>query len=126
MNGNNGEWWCYIFLPFNSIKTTSGMGNAIMGTGQATGEDRAMRAAEDALRNPLLGEVSIKTAKGMLVNITGGNDMTLFEVDMAAQRVTQEVEDDTANIIFGSAFDSSLEGSIRVSVVATGIDDIKP
>jgi cell division protein FtsZ len=65
------------------------MGNAIMGTGQATGEDRATKAAEDALRNPLLGEVSIKSAKGMLVNITGGSDMTLFEVDKAAQRVTQ-------------------------------------
>jgi cell division protein FtsZ len=101
------------------------MGNAIMGTGQATGEDRALRAAEDALKNPLLGEVSIKTAKGMLVNITGGADMTLYEVDQAAQRVTEEVEDDTANIIFGSAYDNSMEGSIRVSIVATGIDELQ-
>jgi cell division protein FtsZ len=87
------------------------------------GEDRANVAAMDALKNPLLGgEISIKSAKGMLVNITGGTDLTLFEVDAAAQRITSEVEDENANIIFGSSFDPSLEGSIRVSVVATGID----
>ena len=120
-----------MVLSLCSIHT--GMGNAIMGTGQASGEDRAIRAAEDALRNPLLGEVSVKSAKGMLVNITGGPDMTLFEVDKAAQRVTEEVEDETANIIFGSSYESSLAGagengsggSIRVSLVATGIEELE-
>ena len=81
------------------------------------------QAAELALHNPLLGDVSIKTAKGMLVNITGGSDMTLFEVDKAAQKITEEVEDESANIIFGSAYDSSMEGKLRVSIVATGIED---
>ena len=101
----------------------SGMGNALMGTGQAEGEDRAMRAATDALKNPLLGgEMSVKSAKGLLVNITGGSDLTLYEVDTAAQHITAEIEDENANIIFGSSFDPSLEGFIRVSVVATGID----
>lgn len=121
-----------INLDFADVQSVmSGMGNAIMGTGQATGEDRALRAAEDALQNPLLGQVSIKSAKGMLVNITGGPDMTLFEVDKAAQRVTEEVEDEHANIIFGSAYEASLGGSgengaggaIRVSIVATGIEE---
>lgn len=113
-----------INLDFADVQSVmSGMGNAIMGTGQASGEDRAIRAAVDALKNPLLGgDLSIRSAKGMLVNITGGADLTLFEVDMAAQKVTAEVEDENANIIFGSSFDPSLEGSIRVSVVATGID----
>jgi cell division protein FtsZ len=113
-----------INLDFADVQSVmSGMGNAIMGTGQATGEDRALRAAVDALKNPLLGgDISIKSAKGMLVNITGGADLTLYEVDMAAQKITSEVEDENANIIFGSSFDPSLEGSIRVSVVATGID----
>jgi len=109
------------FADVNSVM--QGMGNAIMGTGVASGEDRALRAAEDALRNPLLGDLSVATAKGMLVNITGGPDMTLFEVDQAAQRITEEVDDQGANIIFGSAFDPSLDGSLRVSVVATGIDE---
>lgn len=114
-----------INLDFADVQAVmQGMGNAIMGTGQADGEDRAIRAAEDALRNPLLGDVSIKTAKGMLVNITGGPDLTLFEVDAAANRITEEVEDKNANIIFGSAFDPNLNGSIRVSVVATGIDGV--
>lgn len=123
-----------INLDFADVQSVmSGMGNAIMGTGQASGEDRAIRAAEDALKNPLLGEVSVKSAKGMLVNITGGPDMTLFEVDKAAQRVTEEVEDETANIIFGSAYENSLAGtgengaggSIRVSIVATGIEELE-
>ena len=84
---------------------------------------RAIRAALDALRNPLLsGDVSVSSAKGMLVNITGGSDLTLFEVDEAAQKITSELEDENANIIFGSSFDSTLDGMIRVSVVATGID----
>lgn len=114
-----------INLDFADVQSVmSGMGNALMGTGQAEGEDRAVRAAKDALRNPLLGgDVSVKSAKGMLVNITGGSDLTLYEVDQAAQHITSEVEDENANIIFGSSFDPSLEGSIRVSVVATGIEN---
>ncbi|GMI19980.1 hypothetical protein TeGR_g174, partial [Tetraparma gracilis] len=76
-----------------------------------------------ALSNPLLSTAGIKSAKGVLVNITGGKDMTLFEVDAAAQKLIDEVEDDSANIIFGSAYDHTLEGSVRVSVVATGIDE---
>jgi cell division protein FtsZ len=113
-----------INLDFADVQAVmQGMGNAIMGTGQAEGEDRAVRAASDALKNPLLdGDMSVKSAKGMLVNITGGADLTLFEVDMAAQHITKEIEDENANIIFGSSFDPSLQGSIRVSVVATGID----
>ena len=112
-------------LDFADVQSVmSGMGNSIMGTGQAQGEDRAIKAASDALKNPLLGsDATIKSAKGMLVNITGGADLTLFEVDSAAQHITSEIEDDNANIIFGSSFDPSLEGSIRVSVVATGIED---
>ncbi|CAN0506524.1 unnamed protein product, partial [Ectocarpus sp. 12 AP-2014] len=98
----------------------AGMGNAMMGTGEAEGEGRAIRAAEDALSNPLLGELSAKTAKGLLVNITGGEDLTLFEVDEAASRVTDEVDDSSANIIVGSTYDSGLSGAMRVSVVATG------
>lgn len=114
-----------INLDFADVQTVmSGMGNSIMGTGQAEGEDRAVAAAMDALKNPLLGgEMSIRSAKGMLVNITGGADLTLFEVDSAAQHITAEVEDENANIIFGSSFDPSLEGKIRVSIVATGIDN---
>ena len=113
-----------INLDFADVQSVmSGMGNSIMGTGQADGEERAVKAASDALKNPLLGsDTSIKSAKGMLVNITGGADLTLFEVDSAAQHITSEIEDENANIIFGSSFDPSLEGSIRVSVVATGID----
>lgn len=102
-----------------------GMGNAMLGTGQASGENRAVMAAEQALQNPLLGDLDISTARGMLVNISGGSDMTLWEVDKAAQRITSVVEDDSANIIFGSAFDAGLQGSIKVSVVATGIDDVE-
>ena len=85
--------------------------------------ERALKAAEDALKNPLLGDLGVQTAKGMLVNITGGSDMTLFEVDAAAQRVTQEVSDVEANIIFGSTYENNMEGKMRVCVVATGIDD---
>lgn len=101
-----------------------GMGNALLGTGVSNDEqDRAVKAAQLALENPLLGDtLDITTAKGMLVNITGGKDMTLFEVDKAAQFITERVQDESANIIFGTAYDSSLEGSVRVSVVATGID----
>ena len=114
------------------------MGNAMLGTGvSSTSElladadgkisERAILAAEQALANPLLGEnMDIGTAKGMLVNITGGNDMTLFEVDRAAQCITERIQDENANIIFGSAYDESLNGSIRVSVVATGIEEKLP
>ena len=92
-----------------------------MGTGEATGDNRAIAAAEAAISNPLLDEISMKGARGVLINITGGMDMTLFEVDEAANRIRDEVDPD-ANIIFGSTFDQSLEGKIRISVVATGID----
>ena len=113
-----------INLDFADVQAVmAGMGNALMGTGQSEGDNRAIRAATDALKNPLLGgDMPIKSAKGMLVNITGGEDLTLFEVDQAAQHITSEVEDENANIIFGSSFDPSLQGVIRVSVVATGID----
>lgn len=119
-----------INLDFADVQSVMhGMGNAMLGTGIASkeglaeGEERAIVAAEQALSNPLLGEnMDIGTAKGMLVNITGGSDMTLFEVDRAAHCITDRVLDENANIIFGSAYDESLEGSIRVSVVATGIE----
>ena len=119
-----------INLDFADVQTVmSGMGNAMLGTGQSsnTVENRAIEAAEQAIHNPLLHsnetKMDISTAKGMLVNISGGKDMTLFEVDKAALRVTECLKDPNANIIFGSSYDESLEGSIRVSVVATGIDD---
>jgi cell division protein FtsZ len=114
-----------INLDFADVRAVmEGMGNAIMGTGLSNaGEDRAVKAAEQALGNPLLGDTfDISSAKGVLVNISGGKDMTLYEVDKAAQLITNKITDETANIIFGSTFDPSLEGSIRVSVVATGID----
>jgi cell division protein FtsZ len=97
------------------------MGKAMMGTGEAEGENRAREAAEAAISNPLLDDVSMKGAKGVLINITGGPDLTLYEVDEAANRIGEEV-DDNANIIFGSTLDPALEGRMRVSVVATGID----
>jgi cell division protein FtsZ len=97
------------------------MGKAMMGTGEAGGENRAGEAADAAIANPLLDNVSMKGAKGVLISITGGPDLTLFEVDEAANRIREEVDQD-ANIIFGSTFDESLEGKIRVSIVATGID----
>jgi cell division protein FtsZ len=96
-------------------------GKAMMGTGEAEGENRAVKASEAAISNPLLDNSSMKGARGVLINITGGMDMTLFEVDEAANRIKEEV-DPNANIIFGSAFDVDLEGKLRVSVVATGID----
>jgi cell division protein FtsZ len=111
-----------INLDFADIRAVMGeMGKAMMGTGEAAGERRAVDAAEAAISNPLLDDVSMKGAKGVLINITGGLDMTLFEVDEAANRIRDEVDPD-ANIIFGSTFDESLEGKMRVSVVATGID----
>jgi cell division protein FtsZ len=99
----------------------SEMGKAMMGTGEATGDRRAVQAAEAAISNPLLDEVSMKGARGLLISITGGNDLTLYEVDEAASRIRQEV-DEEANIILGATFDSALDGVVRVSVVATGID----
>ncbi|HVJ54516.1 MAG TPA: cell division protein FtsZ [Aliidongia sp.] len=111
-----------INLDFADIRTVmSEMGKAMMGTGEASGEKRAIDAAEAAISNPLLDDVSMKGARGVLINITGGMDMTLFEVDEAANRIREEV-DPEANIIFGSTFDEKLEGKMRISVVATGID----
>jgi len=111
-----------INLDFADIKSVmSEMGKAMMGTGEAEGENRAIVAAEAAISNPLLDHSSMKGARGVLINITGGDDMTLFEVDEAANRIREEVDPD-ANIIFGSAFNEKLKGKIRVSVVATGID----
>ena len=111
-----------INLDFADIRTVMReMGKAMMGTGEATGEKRAIEAAELAISNPLLDDISVKGANGVLINITGGMDMTLYEVDEAANRVRDEVDAD-ANIIFGAIFDEKLEGSIRVSVVATGIN----
>jgi cell division protein FtsZ len=95
----------------------------MMGTGEAEGPNRAIGAAEAAISNPLLDDVSMKGARGVLINITGGLDMTLFEVDEAANRIRSEV-DPEANIIFGSTFDQSLEGKVRISVVATGIEAV--
>ncbi|WP_298642044.1 cell division protein FtsZ [uncultured Tistrella sp.] len=111
-----------INLDFADIRTVmSEMGKAMMGTGEAGGDNRAIEAAEAAISNPLLDDVSMKGARGVLINITGGGDMTLYEVDEAANRIREEV-DPEAHIIFGSTFDPSLEGTVRVSVVATGID----
>ncbi len=111
-----------INLDFADIRTVmSEMGKAMMGTGEAEGDERAIKAAEAAISNPLLDDVTMRGAKGVLINITGGMDITLFEVDEAAQRVSKEVDAD-ANIIFGSTFDESMQGRMRVSVVATGID----
>ena len=111
-----------INLDFADVRSVMReMGKAMMGTGEASGDGRAMAAAEAAIANPLLDETSMRGAKGLLISITGGRDMTLFEVDEAATRIREEVDQD-ANIILGATFDESLEGIIRVSVVATGID----
>ena len=111
-----------INLDFADIRTVmSEMGKAVMGTGEAEGEDRAEDAAEAAISNPLLEDASMKGARGVLINITGGSDMTLYEVDKAASRIGQEV-DAEATIIFGSTIDETFDGRMRVSVVATGID----
>jgi cell division protein FtsZ len=111
-----------VNLDFADIRTVMAeMGKAMMGTGEADGENRAIRAAEAAISNPLLEDTSMAGARGLLINITGGEDMTLFEVDQAANRIREEVAED-ANIIFGSAVDDELSGRFRVSVVATGID----
>lgn len=111
-----------INLDFADVRSVMGeMGKAMMGTGEAKGERRAIDSAEAAISNPLLDDVSMRGARGVLINITGGFDMTLFEVDEAANRIREEV-DAEAQIIFGSTFDEKMEGSMRVSVVATGID----
>lgn len=111
-----------INLDFNDVRTVMDeMGKAMMGTGEATGERRAVEAAEAAINNPLLDDVSLKGAKGVLINITGGRDLTLYEVDEAASLIREQVDED-ANIIVGSALDDDLDGIIRVSVVATGVD----
>ena len=114
-----------INLDFSDIRSVMNeMGQAMMGTGECSGEGRAINAAESAISNPLLDEVSFKGARGVLINITGGPDMTLFEVDEAANRIRQELDPDEsdANIIVGSTQDPAMEGTIKVSVVATGID----
>ncbi len=111
-----------VNLDFADVRTVmSEMGKAMMGTGEAEGENRALEAAEAAISNPLLDEVSMKGANGVLINITGGMDLTLFEVDEAANRIRSEVNPD-ANILVGSALNSDLDGKMRVSVVATGIE----
>lgn len=111
-----------INLDFNDVRTVMDeMGKAMMGTGEATGDSRAVEAAQKAINNPLLDDVSLKGARGVLINITGGDDLTLFEVDEAAQMIRNEVDED-ANIIVGSALDAALDGVVRVSVVATGVD----
>ena len=111
-----------INLDFSDIKNVmSEMGKAMMGTGQHSGEGRAIAAAEAAIANPLIDDVSLKGARGLIINITGGNDLTLYEVDEAANRIKQEV-DDNANIIYGTTCDERLEDVVRVSIVATGID----
>ncbi len=111
-----------INLDFADVRAVMDeMGKAMMGTGEATGENRAVQAAEKAIANPLLDEISLHGAKGVLINITGGYDLTLFELDEAANIIREKVDPD-ANIIVGSTLDTSMEGTLRVSVVATGID----
>ncbi len=111
-----------VNLDYADIRSVmSVMGKAMMGTGEAEGEDRAIRAAEAAISNPLLEDTNMRGAHGLLINITGGSDVTLFEVDQAAHRIGEEVDKD-ANIMFGMSLDESMAGRIRVSVVATGID----
>ncbi len=112
-----------INLDFADVRSVMReMGKAMMGTGEASGDRRAIQAAEAAIANPLLDESSMKGARGLLISITGGRDLTLFEVDEAATRIREEV-DPEANIILGATFEEELEGIIRVSVVATGIDN---
>ncbi|GGG10066.1 cell division protein FtsZ [Agrobacterium sp. Ap1] len=111
-----------INLDFADVKSVMrGMGRAMMGTGEASGDNRALAAAELAIANPLLDDISMRGAKGVLISISGGSDMTLFEVDEAASRIRDEVEAD-ADIVVGAIFDRNLDGKFRVSVVATGLD----
>ncbi|WP_136650690.1 cell division protein FtsZ [Paracoccus aeridis] len=114
-----------INLDFADVRAVMDeMGKAMMGTGEGTGDNRAVEAAEKAIANPLLDEISLNGAKGVLINITGGYDLTLFEMDEAAEKIREKVDPD-ANIIVGSTLDPSMEGAVRVSVVATGIDMAK-
>ncbi|TNM63880.1 cell division protein FtsZ [Aliirhizobium smilacinae] len=111
-----------INLDFADVKSVMrGMGRAMMGTGEASGDNRALQAAELAIANPLLDDISMRGARGVLISISGGSDMTLFEVDEAASRIRDEVEAD-ADIVVGAIFDRNLDGKFRVSVVATGLD----
>ncbi len=113
-----------VNLDFADVRSVMReMGKAMMGTGEAEGEDRAIRAAEAAISNPLLEDTNMKGARGLLINITGGSDVTLFEIDQAANRVSEEVDTD-ANIMFGMSLDETMSGRVRVSVVATGIDSM--
>ncbi|GGL67080.1 cell division protein FtsZ [Wenxinia marina] len=114
-----------INLDFADVRAVMDeMGKAMMGTGEAEGDNRAVEAAEKAIANPLLDEISLEGAKGVLINITGGHDLTLFELDEAANKIREKVDPD-ANIIVGSTLDAGMEGMMRVSVVATGIDAVK-
>lgn len=111
-----------VNLDFADIRTVMiEMGKAMMGTGEGDGQGRALRAAEAAISNPLLDDVSMKGAKGVLINITSGYDITMYEIDEAVNRIRDEV-DPMANIIFGTTFDQSMDGKVRLSIVATGID----
>jgi cell division protein FtsZ len=113
-----------INLDFADVRAVMDeMGKAMMGTGEAEGDNRAVEAAEKAIANPLLDEISLEGAKGVLINITGGYDLTLFELDEAANKIREKVDPD-ANIIVGSTLDTTMEGKMRVSVVATGIDAV--
>jgi cell division protein FtsZ len=113
-----------VNLDFADVRSVMReMGKAMMGTGEAEGEDRAIRAAEAAISNPLLEDTNMKGARGLLINITGSSDVTLFEIDQAANRVKEEVDAD-ANIMFGMSMDETMAGRLRVSVVATGIDSM--
>jgi len=115
-----------INLDFADVETVmSSMGKAMMGTGEAEGENRAMAATEMALNNPLIDEYSLKGARGLLINITGGKDLTLFEVDQTVQKVRTEV-DPEVELIFGAIKDENMEGKMRVSIVATALDGHKP
>ena len=115
-----------INLDFADVETVmSSMGKAMMGTGEADGENRAKAATEMALNNPLIDDYSLKGAKGLLINITGGKDLTLFEVDQTVQKIRAEV-DPEAEIIFGAIKDETMEGKMRVSIVATALDGDKP
>jgi cell division protein FtsZ len=111
-----------VNLDFADIRTVMiEMGKAMMGTGEGDGQGRALRAAEAAISNPLLDDVSMKGAKGVLINITSGYDITMYEIDEAVNRIRDEV-DPLANIIFGTTFDQNMDGKVRLSIVATGID----
>src|SRR5262249_55612954 len=110
-----------INLDFADVRAVMReMGKAMMGTGEASGDKRALRSAEAAISNPLMDDVLLRGARGLLISVTGGKDLTLYEVDEAATRIREEVDAD-ANIIVGATFDESLDGIIRVSVVATGV-----